>query len=111
MSTPRNLALMLGAAAAGYWLLKGRKTSEPFDYRGKVALVTGSSRGLGLILARKLDAAGARVAICARDADELARARGDVAGYGPPPLAVPCDLADPDQAQRLVERVERELGP
>ena len=51
---------------------------ELFDLTGKVAIVTGGSRGLGLEFARRLGAAGAHVAICARTADELAAAVDDL---------------------------------
>jgi 3-oxoacyl-[acyl-carrier protein] reductase len=72
----------------------------------KVALVTGGSRGIGAAIARELAAAGARVAVnyrtSADDANEIA---GEIDG-----IAVEGDVADPEQARALVERVEQELG-
>ena len=50
-----------------------------FDFHGRRVLVTGGSRGLGLELARELIAEGARVALCARDGEELERARHELA--------------------------------
>src|SRR5919109_2817051 len=49
-----------------------------YDLRDKVVLITGGSRGLGLIMARQLLPQGARLAICARDERELERAHGDL---------------------------------
>src|SRR3954462_5462760 len=46
-----------------------------FELAGRLVLITGGSRGMGVLLAREFGRAGARVAICARDADELEQAR------------------------------------
>jgi NAD(P)-dependent dehydrogenase (short-subunit alcohol dehydrogenase family) len=80
------------------------------DLTGRVALVTGASRGLGFLLARELAREGCRVAICARDAAELDRAREALKAEGATVLAVPCDVADRSQVEALVERVVAELG-
>lgn len=78
-----------------------------FDLAGKVVLITGGSRGLGLVMARQLVAQQARVAICARDPDELARAKRDLGEV----LAIPCDVTQPEQLERLVNEVTHLLGP
>ena len=84
MRTSRRVLLAsgvaLGVAAAVRSLARRRRH---FDLRGKVALVTGGSRGLGLVLARELTERGARVAICARDEAELARACDELELRGP----------------------------
>jgi 3-oxoacyl-[acyl-carrier protein] reductase len=73
---------------------------------GKVALVTGGSRGIGAAVARELGAAGARVAVNYRASAEAAEEiAGEIGG-----IAVEGDVADPAQASALVERVEEELG-
>ena len=72
------------------------------ELSGRVALVTGASRGLGFLLARELAAQGCRVAICARDAGELSRARSALEREGAEVLAVPCDVSDRDQVDALV---------
>ena len=54
----------------------------------------GGSRGLGLVMAREFTREGARVAICARDPGELARAREDLAALGADVLVMPCDVTD-----------------
>jgi NAD(P)-dependent dehydrogenase (short-subunit alcohol dehydrogenase family) len=77
-----------------------------WELEGRVALVTGGSRGLGFALARELQAKGARVAICARGVEQL-----EEAGRKLRVLAVPCDVGDRDQVAALVERVEADHGP
>ena len=75
---------------------------------GKVALVTGGTRGIGLAIARALHGAGARVALTGRDAGraaEVAAALGDGA------IGVACDVADAAQVDAAVAEVERRLGP
>jgi short-subunit dehydrogenase len=75
-----------------------------------VALVTGGSRGLGLILARELGGRGMRIVICARDEEELERARASLAAGGVEVLALPCDVADEDGMSGLVAEVTEHLG-
>jgi short-subunit dehydrogenase len=53
------------------------------DIRGEVAVVTGASRGLGLLLARELARHGCPLVLCARDAAELERAAGELRAAGP----------------------------
>lgn len=75
--------------------------------RGKVAIVTGGSKGIGLACARLLLAEGARVGIVSREAANLERARaslGEIATYA-------ADLSDPDAALRSVDALEAALGP
>src|SRR5690606_36819001 len=64
---------------AGLLMLARGWTRRPaFDFAGKSVLITGGSRGLGLVLARELADEGARLTLVARDADELARAAEDI---------------------------------
>lgn len=78
--------------------------------QGEVALVTGGSRGLGLALARELGREGCKLAICARDETELARAREDLEGRGFEVIAVPCDVGDRDQVTAMIEAVTARYG-
>jgi NAD(P)-dependent dehydrogenase (short-subunit alcohol dehydrogenase family) len=78
---------------------------------GRTVLITGGSRGLGLVLARQAAADGARVAICGRDAESLARARERLARLGAEVVTIECDVTDPAQVRRMVEEVARRLGP
>ncbi len=72
-----------------------RKLMRPgrrHDLRGRAVLITGSSRGLGLVLAREFVREGCRVSICARDERELKEAQQDLEQYGPKVLAQSCDI-------------------
>ena len=72
------------------------------DLRGRVALVTGGSRGLGLLIARELGRQGAKLVIAARNEDELSRAKADLLARGIEAVTVATDLATPADAQRAV---------
>src|SRR5690349_21676200 len=80
-------------------------------FRDRTALVTGGSRGLGLLIARELSRAGANVAICARDSAELERAahliRRDT---GSRPITHTCDIADPEAVDALADTLTRRWG-
>jgi 3-oxoacyl-[acyl-carrier protein] reductase len=73
---------------------------------GKVALVTGGSRGIGAAISRELGRAGARVAVNFRSGREAAEAIATEVGG----IAVGANVGDPGEAQGLVEQVEAELG-
>ena len=79
-----------------------------------VAVVTGAGRGIGLAIARALVGAGARVAICARSASELAEAARGLAGVegamGGEALALPCDVASASDVARFADAVKDRLG-
>ncbi len=77
-----------------------------FELKGRVAIVTGASSGLGASVARTLASAGARVAVVARRRDRLDGLAGEIDG-----LAVACDLSDLDGIGSVVPAVAAELGP
>lgn len=80
--------------------------SELFNLKGKVAIVTGASSGLGVAVAETLAEAGARVAVVARRKDKLGAVAERING-----LAVACDLSDLEQVGSIVPTVVDELGP
>jgi 3-oxoacyl-[acyl-carrier protein] reductase len=78
---------------------------------GKVALITGASRGIGLAIARRLGAMGARVSLCARDAKRLESAADECKRAGADAIAVAVDVTRPADIAKLVETTEQLLGP
>jgi gluconate 5-dehydrogenase len=82
-----------------------------FDLKGKVALVTGGSRGLGLQMAEALGELGAKVAITARKHDELDEAAKHLRSLGIEALPVVCDMGDLRAIAPLVDTVLDKLGP
>jgi NAD(P)-dependent dehydrogenase (short-subunit alcohol dehydrogenase family) len=78
---------------------------------GKIVLVTGGSKGIGLACARMFAHEGSRVAIASRSQDNLDTARQQLAGEGMKVLAVRADFSNPKDAQAAVATTEKELGP
>jgi 3-oxoacyl-[acyl-carrier protein] reductase len=72
---------------------------------GQVALVTGGGRGIGANIARELAAAGARVAVSARTREQVESVANELGG-----LAIAADVSKPEDVERMVSEVERELG-
>lgn len=112
--------VVLGAVLA---LRMARRQARRLDFRGKKVLITGGSRGLGFAAARRFLRNGAHVAICARDADQLARAEQAllaIAAHGAAPasgedgpprvLTLQADVADEAAAGRVVAEVLRVFG-
>lgn len=81
------------------------------DFRGKTVVITGGSRGLGLVLARAFAQEGANLAICARDQDELERAQADLELNGVTVFTYTCDVTDKTQVIEFIQTVEEEVGP
>ena len=76
-------------------------------FNGKVAVVTGGSRGLGFLIARELHRNGAKVAIVARSREELARAKAELSDDV---LTIPADLTDLPQIQSVVHQTLESFG-
>ncbi len=74
--------------------------------KGRVALVQGASAGLGRAIAKALVDEGARVAICSRDAEKIARARDEIGAE----FSAACDLSEPGAAAAFAREVEAKLG-
>ena len=112
MNKRSNNALLVAAAGAGA-IVAARaliRRARRYDVRGRVVLITGGSRGLGLVLARELAREGARLAICARDVDDLERARDELEARGATVLAVPCDVTDQALTNEMVRAVRDHFG-
>ncbi|QDU30395.1 Putative ketoacyl reductase [Anatilimnocola aggregata] len=81
-----------------------------FYWAGKIAIVTGGSRGLGLVLARQLVAQGVKVTICARTAADVAAATRELRDAGGDVLGLVCDVRDQAQVNAVVESTVRHWG-
>jgi short-subunit dehydrogenase len=104
-----GLALSVGTAfglGLAYW---GVRQSWRYKMAGKVAIITGGSRGLGLALARTFLRRGAKVALLARDPEPLERARQLLAADGKV-FVRPCDVRDESQVNQAIVDVRQELG-
>jgi citronellol/citronellal dehydrogenase len=88
-----------------------RSPLRPDANEGRVALVTGGGTGIGRATARELAATGARVAICGRRPEPLERVRAEVEDSGGTCLAVPADVREPADIQRVVTTTHERLGP
>jgi NAD(P)-dependent dehydrogenase (short-subunit alcohol dehydrogenase family) len=108
-STERVLWL---SAAAGVLVAGTVIYRELTRYRvaGKVVLITGGSRGLGLQLARELGRKGARIAICARSEKQLQDAALSLKEEGVEVIAITTDVTSRPQVNHLVEEVVRSFG-
>ena len=103
-------AWTLGGTAAFVAARAVRRKLKEYALAGKSVLITGGSRGLGLELAREFARQGARVAICARDAEELKSAARKLQQEGYAVLALPCDLSKREQVEALIKEVSQHFG-
>ena len=83
---------------------------DRFRLDGRVAIVTGASSGLGVAFARGLAEAGADVVLAARRVDRLEKTAELVREAGRQAVTVETDIADPEQAQRMVDQAVEQLG-
>lgn len=81
------------------------------DLTDRVALVTGSSSGLGLAAARAVAARGARLAINSRGGEKLDKALQELTDEGSEVVAIPADVRQVHELEELVSEVEEQLGP
>ncbi|MCZ8517223.1 SDR family NAD(P)-dependent oxidoreductase [Paenibacillus filicis] len=80
------------------------------DIRDKVVLITGASAGIGLATARRFAAAGAKLALVARSADVLNHLAEELKIRGSDAVAMPADVSDPKQVQRVIDETARHFG-
>src|SRR4029078_13501391 len=97
-----GVALGAGAMLAAYRLARSR---HAISFDDRVVVITGGSRGLGLVLARLFAAEGARVVLLARDVAELDRAGGDIEARGGRVLAIRCDIRRRADVRAAIDRI------
>lgn len=106
----RKTALLAAGAAGGLGVWLATRSDRAADLHGKAVLITGGSRGLGLQLAREFAKEGCDIAICARDQEEMERARLDIACPGINVHCVRCDISNRQDVERMVQDVTVALG-
>ena len=84
--------------------------ASAFDLTGKAALVTGSTRGIGLAIAEALARHGARVAVSSRRPEACERAREQIVALGGEAIGVPCNVSFKEQLQALVDATLEAFG-
>ncbi|MDF3053419.1 MAG: acr1, partial [Geminicoccaceae bacterium] len=97
---------------AGLSFMALRRVRERLGYslQGRVVLITGSSRGLGLALAREMAQEGARLVITGRDPESLERAAASLASTGAEVLAIPADVTDAGSVADMIAAVRERYG-
>jgi NAD(P)-dependent dehydrogenase (short-subunit alcohol dehydrogenase family) len=110
-NTMKRLACGLALIGAYGAFRAARATLRRCEFRGKVIVITGGSRGLGLVLARKLADEGARLAILARQPDDLDRAFRELRSRGGEVFAAPCDISRPGELTSFFSDVRSRFGP
>jgi len=110
MKTSQALGLVAAAGACGLILSRIARTKYGVDFYGKSVVIFGGSRGLGLEIARQLAAEGAYLTLCAREAEELERARMDLDDRGFSATTIPCDIRDRRDVEAAIQRVVAEHG-
>ncbi len=105
-----RVLLFAGAILLVLWLISRAIRTAWYRLRGRVVVISGGSRGLGLVLARYVCARGGNVALIARDPEELARAKADLAPHGSVVLTIECDLLDSEQIRSAVRRIIDRFG-
>jgi NAD(P)-dependent dehydrogenase (short-subunit alcohol dehydrogenase family) len=84
---------------------------DRFSLKGKTAIVTGSSRGIGRAIAIAYARAGARVVVTSRKADACEALVAELRGEGLEATAIPCNISSKEQVAALVDRTEEAFGP
>jgi NAD(P)-dependent dehydrogenase (short-subunit alcohol dehydrogenase family) len=98
------LGLVAARTAARSW------QAARYQLAGRVVLITGGSRGLGLLLAREFAGNGCRLALVARDSAELERATHELTGTGADVLGVACDVTERTQVDAMLRQVTARFG-
>jgi NAD(P)-dependent dehydrogenase (short-subunit alcohol dehydrogenase family) len=101
--------LTLGVAGIAAWSVY-RALKKPYSFEGKIVVIMGGSRGLGLEMARIFAAEGARLALCARTPVDLMRAGDELRSRGADAFVHACDITDQNQVLQFIDAVLDRFG-
>lgn len=111
MSFTNKLMMALTAGTGAYLAAKAVMDAyNRYNVGNKVALITGSSRGLGFLMAKQLAAEGAKVVICARDEEELKEAAEEISTITRNFHIISCDITHKEEVKKMIEEIESTFG-
>jgi NAD(P)-dependent dehydrogenase (short-subunit alcohol dehydrogenase family) len=110
MKVLKNIGIAAAIGAGTAFAMRFLRQHHAISFYGASVVITGGSRGLGLVIARELAAEGADLTIMARDADEVERAAGDLSERGARVLALRGDVRDQKIAQAAIDRAAAHYG-
>ena len=110
MPTGKDIVKLAALGAGTYVLRSAFHHFFDYDLKDKTVLITGGSRGLGLVMAREFAREGARLVLCARDEQELDQARLDVEKFGVEVMTARCDVTSRQDVTTMVADVNRRFG-
>jgi short-subunit dehydrogenase len=110
MLTGKDIVKITALATGAVVLKSTLSRFFEYDLRNKTVLITGGSRGLGLVMAREFAREGSRLVLCARDEEELEQARTDVEELGADVMTVSCDITDRQAISEMIAAVKGRFG-
>ncbi len=110
MLTVKDIVKITALGAGAFALKSTVNRFFEYDLKHKTVVITGGSRGLGLVMAREFAREGARLVLCARDTQELRRARVDVEKLGAEVMTVPCDVTNSQSVGEMITAVNNRFA-